>query len=300
MSLEQLVFYLKRNNVLSSQQYAFRNGHSSESPLLKVTEKWKSAMDTGYVIAAPFLDLKKAFDSVHHGKLLNALTQMGVLGKEHRWFHSYLAGRGVPQGTVLGSVFFTIYVNSMLTQQPTTEQSSLECFADDTAAYFIARTAAAAVNGLNNMLRTVRDWFEDHLLALNAKKRAGMLLCTTQRRKSCKSAGPILLGTEELNKVDQVRYLGVTIDRHLKWTAHINNVRRNAFAGIAAINRVKDGLPEAELVGLYHAFVEPHLTCSSPVWAATLRKNRERLEVVQRQAIRAMGIRRVNKYDGPV
>ncbi|OWA49969.1 hypothetical protein BV898_14501 [Hypsibius exemplaris] len=59
-------------------------------------------------------------------------------------------------------------------------------------------------------------------------------------------------------------------------------------AGIAMINRVKGGLPIPERVGLYHAFVEPHLDYCSSVCSTALKKLRSSIKVVQRNALRAI------------
>ena len=86
----QLVQHLQNNNLLSSRQSGFRPGHSCETLLMKVTEVWKEAIDQRKIIAAAFLDFRKAFDSVNHKKLLQTLNTVGAYGNTLKWFHSYL------------------------------------------------------------------------------------------------------------------------------------------------------------------------------------------------------------------
>ncbi|XP_055348654.1 uncharacterized protein LOC129595621 [Paramacrobiotus metropolitanus] len=74
----QLVTVLKRNNILSDKQSGFRKGHSCETLLLKVSERLRKAMDKGQVTAVCLLDLKKAFDSVSHAKLIEKLRMIGI------------------------------------------------------------------------------------------------------------------------------------------------------------------------------------------------------------------------------
>ena len=98
----------------------------------------------------------------------------------------------------------------------------------------------------------------------------------------------ILLGESALEFVDKIKYLGITIDRHLNWHQQCKNTARNINNGIAAINRLKDGLPLKERIGLYHALVEPHLDYCAPVWGNGSEKVTKAIEVAQRKSVRAL------------
>ena len=75
----QLVQHLKSQKILSNRQSGFRNGHSYETLLFKVAESWKKGIGEGKVVAVAFLDLKKAFYSMHHQNLLSILeNECGV------------------------------------------------------------------------------------------------------------------------------------------------------------------------------------------------------------------------------
>ena len=105
-------------------------------------------MDEGNPSLCIFLDLAKAFDTVSHKRLLEALQDIGVRGNAHKLISSYLTQReqyvkirtktslekvveyGIPQGTVLGPLLYTIYLNNLLTMITFGITIS---FADDTA-----------------------------------------------------------------------------------------------------------------------------------------------------------------------
>ena len=127
----RLQAHIKNNHLSNPLQSAYRKHHSTESALLKVHNDIIISMDKGEVTALTLLDLSAAFDTIDHATLTDILSDWyGVSGQAQIWF-SYLQNRhqsvkiedtfsdkvtpsyGVPQGSVLGPVLFTLYTTPL-------------------------------------------------------------------------------------------------------------------------------------------------------------------------------------------
>ena len=167
-----LISALESHDKISSCQYGFRKNCSASHLLVQVVHDWAKALDYRGSSHCLFLDFAKAFDSVPHQRLLLRLECLGIHGNLLSWFCSYLTNRfqqvvvnghysewlpvlsGVPQGSILGSLLFILYINdlhSLVTSSP------LKIYADDVALYAAVSSYQDCVN-LQNDLASIYDW----------------------------------------------------------------------------------------------------------------------------------------------
>ena len=124
----QITKHIADNNLLESMQSAYRAHHSTETALVKVKSDILKAMDSQEIICLTLLDLSAAFDMISKDKLLTRLEEeFGITNTCLKWIESYLTqctqrvivgssrsdpvtlAFGVPQGSVLGPILFTLY-----------------------------------------------------------------------------------------------------------------------------------------------------------------------------------------------
>jgi hypothetical protein len=203
--------------------------------MLLTLDKIYHSSDTGQSTILVSLDFGAAFDTIDHTVLLNRLeTNFGFTGSVLSWLQSYLTGRsqcvrignhssppiavttGVPQGSVLGPLLFTIYTSPIATIASSYSVSQQQ-YADDTQLY-VALSQPNCTSELNNLeqcLNHLYFWCCSNGLALNPDKTDTILFGTRQRAPGYSDIKLVNVADSVVVLSDKVRILGVTLDSHL-------------------------------------------------------------------------------------
>ena len=140
-------------------------------------------------------------------------------------------------------------------------------YADDTSISFTAKSVDDLKMTLNKELDSLRKWLEGNKVSLNVLKTQVMVIGSHPNLKkiSIKLVEPpsFSIGGSEVEMVDNVKYLGVQIDRNLAW---VHFIRSKASRAIGFLKYAKKLLPQDTLCKMYRGIVEPHLRYCCSVW----------------------------------
>ena len=308
---QQLVQHLNANNLLDPFQSAYRHGHSCETALLRVLNDVLCSADRGELSLLVLLDLSAAFDVIDHELLLARLKkEMGITGNALRWFTSYLEDRtqyvvvkqassqstplrcGVPQGSVLGPILFSIYT-SKLGKIISTHGVNRKLFADDTELYISFNpdpaSCAAAVKSLEDCCLSVKSWMVENRLKLNDDKTVA-ILCGSHAKLKTSKLEAIKVGTAEITLSDYVKDLGLFIDSKLSMTTHVSSVVRACSMQLRALGQLRPHLNKKTANAVAVSLILSRLDyCNSCLWGIP-KKQIERLQKVQNNAARIVSL----------
>ena len=252
---QQLTEYMEENRLFSRHQFGFRKNHSTNYLMFDLFDEVYKSKSKSFKPGIIFLDIKKAFDTVNHDILLQKLQYYGIGGTVLIWFQNFLSNRyqctrigtclssfvlvlsGVPQGSILGPILFSIYINDM---HYACNLSKPYLFADDGALFFENSCRKTYIN-MKIELMTIIKWLSVNKLSFNANKTEFMVFDTLDQEDE------IIVDLNNscitVNECKVTKYLGLMLDSKLNFKSHIDYIKKKIMKRIGAMYRSKGLLP---------------------------------------------------------
>ena len=139
-------------------------------------------------------------------------------------------------------------------------------YADDTHLTYAGNCVDNLQLYLNQDLENVLKWLRVNKLTLNRTKTEFMLIGSRQRLSTLAVSPTITIYDNQVSQVTTAKSLGVTIDNKLDWRSHIDKLTKKVASGIGAIKRIRHLVPQATLLLIYQALIQPHFDYFNIVW----------------------------------
>lgn len=282
---------------ISPDQHGFYPKRSISTNLAPFISSCLRNMEAGAQVDAVYTDLKAAFDRVDHAILLAKLNKLGVSNGFVRWFESYLTNRklcvkigahqseyftnrsGVPQGSNLGPLLFSIFINEIGFILPVGCRSF---YADDVKIYVVVRSFTDCLR-LQHMIDEFGSWCSRNFLTLSVQK------CSiiTFHRKLKPVEFDYTINNHRLQHVDKIRDLGITLDSAMTFKQHYTDIIAKANRQLGFMFKISDEFRDPLcLKSLYCSLVRSILEFGSVVWCPYQTIWIARIESVQKKFVR--------------
>lgn len=302
----QLNQHLVTNELCSIFQSAYKVNHSTETALLRVTNDINLALDSHNDVVLVMLDLSSAFDTIDYNILIDRLqSRYGITGTALEWITSYLTNRsqstvinhcqsdpslleyGVPQGSVLGPLLFSLYV-APIEDIICAHGLQPMLYADDTQVYLVAQRSnqSQLIDKLEHCIQDVTNWMFNNKLVCNGTKTDVVHFSSRHLQQH-----PIKLveidGTK-IKTTTEVRDLGVMLDNNLTMASQVNSVCKSASFALRRIGTVRKFLDQTNSEKLIHAFVTSKLDYCNSLLYGLPDKQISKLQRIQNCAARIL------------
>jgi len=287
---DNIMNFLSEYDILNGLQHGFVKNRSCLSNLLQFFDYISLNLDRHNSIDVLYLDFKKAFDKVPHQLLIYKLDKCGIRGKVLDWISTWLTGRsqrvvingansgweavksGVPQGSVLGPLLFTIFIEDM----GVNIINRILKFADDTKTFGVSNSVQNCIS-LQRDLDSLVEWSENWGMTFNAQK------CKVMHFGSNNLEYDYNIKGENLHKVEVERDLGILVSNDFKVAKQVDKASSSANKILGMIKRTFVSKGREIIIPLYKSIVRPHLEYCIQAWRPHYKKDIEKLEAVQRR-----------------
>ena len=296
---KRIVKFSEENNIIPQFQFGFRSAHSAEQQAYKITEYITKGFSSKLITGACFLDIERAFDKLWHTGLIIKMIRLGFPTKIVKLVDSYITNRtfkvkignttslpkeimaGVPQGSVLGPILYSIYISDI----PVSNDVMTALYADDTAILTQSKRADIVTDRLQENLDKIHRWCNINKIKINSNKTQAIIF---QKRRVIPE-NQLTLDDVQLQWCDEIKYLGLIMDKKLTWRRHIRNKVEKVNGVITNLipiigRRSKTSYSTKKLI--IQSVIRPILNYGSTVWGYAAKTHINRIVSTENKTLR--------------
>ena len=271
-------------------------------------------LENSELVFLVLLDYSKAFDCANHRLILAKLKAAGFRDESLEWVFSYLNNRrqkvitsqgesswngvfnGVPQGSVLGPLLFTVLVSDL---RDAIKRGRYHMYADDTQLYYSCKceNVQNTIENINSDLSRISDFSQKNCLRLNAGKSKFIVIGSRQNLKKLKNIrlDPIKIDGKVIEREYEAKNLGVTFDEELSWARHVNLSIAKAYGKLKQGFRFKNFLNESSKFKMTETYILSHFNYGDVVLQNLSEQLQNKIQKLHNRCVRfTFGLR---KYD---
>ena len=299
---QHLYKHIEKFRLLHPYQSGFRPLHSCHTALTNLVDTLLKAINENQLTGTVFVDFKKAFDLVNHHILLKKLELYFPNSTILKLIESYLSNRsqyvylnntnsdskiiksGVPQGSVLGPLFFILYINDLPLHLHKDTHNNL--FADDASIYAIHSDIKNVEHSLQNSLDKTKIWCDKNSMVIHPEKTKSMIVTTRQKRQNVRPKLKLKLENKNIEEVKSHKMLGVIIDSELNWNQHVGNLIKKISKNIFLLTKLKKYTTTDHLKLFFNAHIVSHINYASTLYDGCSKDLFKQLNSIYRRAVK--------------
>jgi len=295
---DQLCQYMQKFDLISQQQHGYRKSRSTITAIYEAVSSILNSLNNKEKVAGIFLDMSRAFDTVNHMVLLNKAERMGVRGVPLMFIESYLKGRsqvvtvngsisesketfiGLPQGTILSPLLFSIMMNDLPIACPTA--NTMVIYADDSNMIITDTIKENLVMKCRNAVKEMQQWCINNGIILNTNKTQTIEFLPANGRTE--DSMLIQVDRKSIKQVNQTKFLGVHIDNKIRWNTHTEYLEAKLSSLCYSMKTIKCTVTDKVLRITYYALVQSIMSYGVIFWA--LAADAPRILIMQKKILR--------------
>lgn len=294
----RLINFFEKQQCIHSSQFGFLHKSNTTAACLNLVTNIQTSVNAKKITAVLLLDISSAFECVYTEILFQKLETMGIRGKPLDLLKSYFSNRirrvkigsfiseaskildSVPQGSILGPLFFNAYVNDIF-ELPL--KGKLQLYADDAGLSYSCDTLEELYEQMCHDLKVLNEYMFNNFLSLNANKSFYIIFSATG---SLHFDNQIFLNNVVIEQKAHGSYLGLEIDENMKWDIHVSNVASKLASYVGAFGRVARTNRMPVLKNLYYSFIHSHILYLTSIWCNAPKYCLQKIQTLQNRAIR--------------